>query len=289
MTLLRAMGPLRRPGAGVAGRSRLSGMLRLGLGLVPITVLVFLYQQLAVSKSRPRIFPQVGDVWDAFYEILIGHGELGSSYDQIMVTSLRIVSAFAISFVIGIVIGVAAGRNKLVFSFVENLVWVFMAVPSVVWVYIMIVGLGLNPVVPPLAVAATVMPQFIVLVAEGAKSVPDDLVEMARSYKTSTWQRFTELFLPYLVPYIIAASRTSFATAVKIMLVAEVIGTPSGIGFEVSYWDGKLFMGPVIAWGITMLLMGLLVDNFIFSPIERRVSGWKSKPIDAAETMGAVI
>ena len=280
MTFLRAMGSLRRPSAALTRRSFANPIVRLVLGLIPITVLVFLYQLLADSKSRPRIFPPVSDIWDAFYEILIGHGELGTSYDQIMVTSLRILSAFVISFIFGVLIGIGAGRNKLLFSFVENLVWVFMAVPSVVWVYLFAVGLGLSPVVPPIAVAATVMPQFIVLIAEGAKSVPDDLVEMARSYKTTTWQRLTGLFLPFLVPYLIAASRTSFATAVKIMLVAEVIGRPSGIGFEVSYWDGKLFMGPVIAWGITMLLMGLLVDNLVFSPIERRVSGWKSKPVE---------
>lgn len=281
MAVLR-LGTLRRSEGSVVGRNRWPLALRFLLGLLPLAIVVFLYEQLAQSRARPRVFPPVTDILGALGTILNGHAELGNAYDQILTTALRLIVAFLVSFVLGIAIGIAAGRNKLVFSFVENLVWIFMAVPSVVWVFIFLIALGLNPIVPPVAVAATVMPQFIVLVAEGAKSVPPDLVEMSRSYKTTTWQRLTGLFIPYLVPYIVAASRTSYATAVKIMLVAEAVGQPNGIGFEVEYWEGQLFMGPIIAWGIIMLALGILVDRFLFSPIERRVSAWKTKPVEDA-------
>jgi NitT/TauT family transport system permease protein len=266
------MGPLGRPR---------NPLVKIAIGLVPILIVILLYQLLAIDKDRVRIFPQVQVVWEAIADIIMGKGELANAYYQILITSLRLLAAFALAFLVGNTLGIAAGRNKLVFSFVENLVWVFMAVPSVVWVFLFAVGLGLSPWVPIGAVAVLLAPQFVVLVAEGAKSVPADLVEMARSYKTTTWQRLTGLFLPFLVPYIIAASRTAFALAVKIMLIAEVIGVPNGIGFEVSYWYGKLFMGPILAWGITMIVLGLLVDIFVFGPIERRVSQWKSKPVES--------
>jgi NitT/TauT family transport system permease protein len=194
---------------------------------------------------------------------------------------VRLLAAFGIAFLVGVTVGIASGRNKVVFNFVENLVWIFMAVPSVVWVFLFAVGLGLSPYVPVGAVAVLLIGPFIVLVGEGAKSVPADLVEMARSYHATTLQRLRGLFLPFLVPYILAAARTGFATAVKVMLIAEVIGQPNGIGFEVSYWYGKLFMGPLIAWGITMMIGGILVDVLVFGPIERRISAWKGKPIEA--------
>jgi len=282
------MGTLRSPGAAIARRGLANPLVRLLIGLLPILVLLFLYELLAIDKNRVRIFPQLGVIWDAIYKILTGEGELGNAYVQILVTSLRLIVAFGLAFLVGVSVGIAAGRNRIVFSFVENLNWVFMAVPSVVWVYLFAVGLGLSPGVPIGAVAALLIPQFIVLVAEGAKSVPSDLVEMARSYKVNTRDRLTGLFLPFLVPYIIASSRTAFATAVKVMLIAEVIGQPDGIGFEVSYWYGKLFMGPILAWGITMIVLGLLVDNLVFGPIERRVTGWKSKPIESTGVMGQV-
>jgi NitT/TauT family transport system permease protein len=280
MAVLRAMGALRAPGTTLARRGLGNPLVRLLAGLLPILVALALYELLAIDKNRVRIFPRIGVIWDAMVNILTGQGELGNAYVQILYTSARLIAAFGLAFFVGIAVGIGAGRNKLVFSFVENLNWVFMAVPSVVWVFLFAVGLGLTPAVPIGSVAALLIPQFIVLVGEGAKSVPADLVEMARSYKVSTRDRLTGLFLPFLVPYIIASSRTAFATAVKVMLIAEVIGTPDGIGFEVSYWYGKLFFGPILAWGITMIVMGLLVDTLVFGPIERRVSGWKSRPIE---------
>ena len=278
---VRAVGALRTPRVAMGRRVFSNPLVRLALGAIPIVIVILLYQVLADARDRPRIFPEVGEIWVAITNIIRGEGQLGSAYAQIMFTTVRLLAAFGIAFLIGVSVGIAAGRNKVVFSFVENLVWIFMAVPSVVWVYLFAVGLGLSPGVPVGAVAVLLAPTFIVLVGEGAKSVPADLVEMARSYKVNTWDRLTGLFIPFLVPYILAASRTVFATAVKVMLIAEVIGQPNGIGFEVSYWYGKLFMGPILAWGITMMFLGILVDNLVFGPIERRVSAWKTRPVEA--------
>jgi len=277
---VKATGALRLPRVGGASRLFSSPIARLAIGLIPIVIVIVLYQLLALDRERTRIFPQVGVIAEDILDIIRGQGELGSAYAQIMYTSIRLLVAFGIAFTVGISVGIAAGRNSLVFSFVENLVWIFMAVPSVVWVFLFAVGLGLSPGVPIAAVGVLLTPTFIVLVGEGAKSVPADLVEMSRSYKVTTLDRLRGLYLPFLVPYILAASRTGFATAVKVMLIAEVIGVPNGIGFEVSYWYGRLFMGPIIAWGITMMVLGILVDVLVFGPIERRVSAWKSQPVE---------
>jgi hypothetical protein len=43
----------------------------------------------------------------------------------------------------------------------------------------------------------------------------------------------------------------------------------------VKYWYTRLFMGPIVAWGIVMIVIGLVVDRLVFGPIERRVSRWK--------------
>lgn len=282
MTVLPAT--LRAPRQALARRGLANPLVRIALGLLPIVIVVVLYELLAISKDRVRIFPPIGNIWAAFLDILAGKGEMGNGYVQMLVTTGRIFAAFGAAAVLGTFIGVAAGRNKLLFSFVENLVWVFMAVPSVVWVFLFVVGLGLNPLVPIGAVGVLILPQFIVLIAEGAKSVPEELVEMARSYKVTTLDRLRGLFLPFLVPYIVASARVGFATTVKVMLIAEVIGRPDGIGFEVKYWYSKLFLGPVIAWGITMIIFGLVIDRFVFDRIEKRVSQWKSQPVDASDT-----
>ena len=131
---------------------------------------------------------------------------------------------------------------------------------------------------------ALLTPMTIVNVAEGAKSVPNELVEMARSYKVGTRQRTFELYLPYLVPYITSSARTTFALGLKLVVVTEVVGLATGVGYEVKYWYTRLFMGPIVAWGVVMIVIGLVVDRLVFGPIERRVGRWKGR--DASTAIG---
>ena len=111
-----------------------------------------------------------------------------------------------------------------------------------------------------------------------------ELVEMARSYKVGTRQRTLELYLPYLVPYITSSARTTFALGLKLVVVTEVVGLATGVGYEVKYWYTRLFMGPIVAWGVVMIVIGLAVDRLVFGPIERRVGRWKGR--DASTAIG---
>jgi NitT/TauT family transport system permease protein len=283
---LRTMAP-----AGVSRRARLGGLgdnraVRLLAGLIPIVAFVAIWWVITASLDRARVYPTPDIIWDEIVVILGGSGETGSTYDHILATLYRLVAAFAVSFVLGTTIGILAGRVKLVFSLVENLVWVFMAVPSVVWVFLFAVAIGITDVVPIAAVSALLTPMIIVGVAEGAKSIPRDILEMAESYKATTRQRVKDIYLPFLVPYLASSARTAFALGVKIIVVAEVIGLEHGVGFEIKYWYGRLFMGPIVAWGIVMIVIGIVVDYGIFGPIERRVSRWKGRPVTEAVVGG---
>jgi NitT/TauT family transport system permease protein len=146
--------------------------------------------------------------------------------------------------------------------------------------------MGITDIVPIAAVSALLTPMIIVGVAEGAKSIPKDVLEMAESYKATTFQRVKDIYLPFLVPYLASSARTAFALGIKLIVVAEVIGLDNGIGFEIKYWYGRLFMGPIVAWGIVMIVIGLVVDYGIFGPIERRVSRWKGRPTTEAAVGG---
>jgi ABC-type nitrate/sulfonate/bicarbonate transport system permease component len=204
-----------------------------------------------------------------------GEGVLGSTYLHIGATMFRLAAAFLISLVVGTTLGVIAGRVPLVFDFVDNLIWVFMAVPSVVWVFIFAVALGISQTVPIAAVSALLTPMVLVHVAEGAKSVPTDIDTMARSYKAGRWQRLRDIYIPFLVPYIISSARVAFALGIKLIVIAEVVGLSTGIGYEVKYWFDTLRMGPIVAWGLVMIAIGLVIDYTVFGPLERRASAWK--------------
>lgn len=269
----------------VSNRPLRRSLTGLALVIVPLVGLVAMWWALALAFDRARIFPPPALVAAEVIRILQGEGILGSTYLHIAATLYRLFAAFAVSMVLGSVLGILAGRVPLLFDLTDNLVWVFMAVPSIVWVFIFAVGIGLSDLVPIAAVSALLTPQVLINVAEGTKAMPADLLEMSRSYKAGRRQMLFDVFLPYLVPYLAASARVAFALAVKLIVIAEVVGLSSGIGYELKYWYDRLFMAPIVAWGFVMIAIGLIVDYGVFGPLERWASRWKGRAALDAETL----
>lgn len=94
---------------------------------------------------------------------------------------------------------------------------------------------------------------------------------MCDSYHVRGWQRLSEFYLPAIASYMVANARVSFAYGIRIVLIAEVIGLPNGVGILVAYWSDTLFMAPIVAWGILLTAVGMAVDLLIFGPLQRRI------------------
>ena len=217
--------------------------------------------------QRPRIFAPPQDVAYELYLLAIGESPLGSSYEHFLATAYRLGAAFVFSFTVGSLLCVPAGRSKVVFDLTNNVVWIFLAVPAVIWVFIFAVALGISDAVPILAVSAILTPIVLVTVAEGAKTIPAELLEMADAYNIRGLRRLREIHAPYLVSYLVSAARLTFVNGVKIVIVAEVIGLSSGIGYLVGYWRDNVQMAPIMAWGAVLITLGLLADYLVAVPL----------------------
>jgi len=255
---------------------------RLPLGALPVIALVVVWWVLtATVLQQERIYPPPPLVFEELLRILSGEGPVGSTYSHMGATLLRLVTSFALAFVGGTLLGVLAGRKKWVFDFLDNLVWIAMAVPSVVWVFIFVIVFGVSDAVPIAALIVLLGAPVLIGTAEGVKSVPADLVTMATSYRVGARQRLISLYLPSIAPYLASNARVAFSLGIKIVIIAEVIGLPNGVGLLVRYWSDRLFMAPVVAWGLLLMRLGLAVDRLVFAPLERRTRQWSGNA-DAA-------
>jgi ABC-type nitrate/sulfonate/bicarbonate transport system permease component len=249
---------------------------RVALIVGPLVLLVLVWQLVTeVWLTQARVFPPPGDVWSALLDLAKGKGAVSGSYGNAFATFKRIVIAFALSFVVGASVGVLAGRKRVVFDLVSNPLWVAMAVPSVVWAFIFVVILGTGDAVPIAALMALLVPNVLITVAEGTKGLSKELLEMADSYGATSAQQIRDVYLPQLVPYFFASARVAFSLAIKVSVIAEVIGVQKGIGYELDNWYTQTLIAPVIAWGLVLTAAGLFVDYLVFGPLERRLGRWR--------------
>jgi NitT/TauT family transport system permease protein len=226
------------------------------------------------ALERPRIYPGPAEVIAYLGRVVGGETGLGPAPGHVAATLMRLLAAWSGSMIVGTLIGVMAGRSATLYAFFENLVWIFLATPSVVWVFIFAVAIGLSDLVPVLAISALLVPQVLIVVAEGARAMPSELGDLVRAFRVRRWQRLVDVELPYLLPYVVSSARNTFALAIKLILVAEVVGLARGIGYVVKFWRDQTWFAPVLAWGILLAILGIAIDNLVFGRLQRRVAAW---------------
>ncbi len=259
------------------------GKSKIVLQVLPVLLFIVVWWIVAVVMDIPRLYPTPLMVGEEFAGIIAGKSAIGSSYSHIAATFYRFFVAFVISFVTGATIGLLIGRNKVLFDLFDNVGWISFSVPAVVWAFILVVILGITDVVPIGVLMALLVPKVAIIIAEGAKATPTDIMEMADSYKATTFQKVKDVFIPHLVPYLVASARVSFSIGVKIIIVAEVVGLTTGIGFMVKYWNDNVFVAPLVAWGLILILAALIAEYALFGRLEQRVTRWRTHGVQTIQ------
>ena len=133
----------------------------------------------------------------------------------------------------GTAIGLAMGRLTWADAIGDPWVIVLLNLPALIIIVLAYVWGGLTEAAAIGAVAVNKLPNTIVTVREGARALDPALDEMARVFAIPRATAFRHVILPQLTPYVAAAGRSGLSLVWKIVLVAELLGRPNGVGFEI--------------------------------------------------------
>jgi NitT/TauT family transport system permease protein len=141
------------------------------------------------------------------------------------------------------------------------------------------VWFGLNEAAAIGAVALNKIPNVVVMLREGARSLDPGLDEMARAYRFGPWSKFRNVTLPQLQPYFAAASRSGLSLIWKIVLVVELLGRPNGVGFEL-HLNFQLFnVTAILGYTLAFVAVMLAIEYLLVQPLERYSTRWRNKPV----------
>ena len=72
-------------------------------------------------------------------------------------------------------------------------------------------------------------------VADGARAVPPEYIEVSRSFRSSSWRRMIDVVLPSAVPYLLAGLRLAAGRALIAAIVAEFFAALPGLGYFILF------------------------------------------------------
>jgi NitT/TauT family transport system permease protein len=110
---------------------------------------------------------------------------------------------------------------------------------------------------------------------EGARSIRPELVEVARSFRTSEWALWREVMLPYTLPYTMTGVRQAIGRALVGMVAAEFFLSSTGLGQLIMGASQNFDTAGVFA---SILVIGLIGVGLmrLGLVIERHFARWRN-------------
>lgn len=199
---------------------------------------------------------------------------IGPLWLQIWVTIYEAGAGFLIGAVLGVLCGIALGRNQLLSDVFSIYIKVANSIPRVVLGSIFIVALGLGA---PSKIALAVVMVFFVVFAnafQGVREADKNLIANARILGASSWQVTTSVVIPSALSWILASLHVSFGFALVGAIVGEFLGAREGMGLLIATAQGSFDSNGVFAAMIVIAVVALAAE-WLLTLMENRLVTWR--------------
>jgi NitT/TauT family transport system permease protein len=206
---------------------------------------------------------------------IVAEARSGALFFNLGVTLLRVALAFALAMTLGTALGYLMGRVRNADRFGDPWLILLLNLPALVVIVLAYIWAGLTETAAIAAIAINKLPNAVVTVREGSRALDPALDEMAAVFAMPRWTAFRHVVLPQLAPYIAAAARSGLSLVWKIVLVAELLGRPNGVGFEIGTAFQLFDIARILAYALTFAALVQLIETALVQPFERRAARWR--------------
>ncbi|GAA3739434.1 ABC transporter permease [Plantactinospora mayteni] len=243
-------------------------MLRTGLRLLVPGLLVLLWWTTSAGSTSP-FYPPLREVLAAFQESWL-FARLGS---DLVPSVTRLLAGLLIATVVGIAVGAALGRSRLLARALNPAVQFCRSVPGTALIPISVVLFGIGDGSKILVIAFVCVFPVLLNTVDAVRGVDPQLEDVARSYRLTPVQRLAFVLLPAAAPQIFAGIRTALGIAFIMMVVTELYAATNGVGFVTLSARNSFDVPQMWAGTVLLGLLGVALSA-LFLVLQRRVLRW---------------
>ena len=240
------------------------------LAIISLLLLLAGWQWLAAELNSHNL-PSPMAVTKVFWQAMLS-GELPF---HLGATLLRLLLSFSIAMFLGCAIGIILGRYRILDAFFDYWLVIFLNIPALVTIILCYIWFGLEEWAAILAVVINKLPNVVVTIREGARSLDIELLEMAQVYGFSKVKTLKHVIWPQLYPFVMAATRSGLAIIWKIILVVELLGRSNGIGYQLHLFFQLFDVASLLAYSFAFVAVIQLLELLILRPLDRKNRSWR--------------
>ena len=189
------------------------------------------------------------------------------------ITVFRVVGGFVLAALVAVPLGIAMGAFKPIEAFFEPFVSFARYLPASAFIPLLILWAGIGETQKLAVIFIGSVFQIILMVAVIVGSTRRDLIEAAYTLGADAGRIVRRVMLPGAAPQIAETLRLVLGWAWTYVIVAELIGSSSGIGHMIIDSQALLATGQMIFGIIVIGVIGLISD-FLFKAGNRALFHW---------------
>ena len=223
-------------------------------------------------------FSKPSDIALRLYDWITEGTSEGPLWHHLWVTVEEALIGFFLGAALGIVVGIALGRNRMLADVFSIYIKLINSIPRVVLapIFIMVLGLGLASKVA----LAFVMVFFVVFsnAFQGVREADRNLLANAQILGARGWQLTRSVVIPSAMSWIFASLHVSFGFAIVGAIVGEFVGSRYGIGLLINIAKGAFDAAGMYAAIVVIMVVALAAEQSM-TLVENRLAKWRPAPL----------
>jgi NitT/TauT family transport system permease protein len=227
------------------------------LALGSLAALFGLWSLLSYGHLVDNLFlPTPTQVWQA----TASEVDSGVLWSDMGTSVSAIVLGFAVSSVVAVPVGVLMGSFKIAEASLEPAIDFIRYTPAVAYIPLVLIWFGATTAEKIVILFIGIFFQEVLLIMDNVKTTPRQLVDMAYTLGFSTSKIVRKVIFRSALPGIVDTLRISMGWAWTYLVVAELIGAASGLGFRIEQAQRYIDTPEILLNIIVIGLLGVLFD-----------------------------
>jgi len=247
--------------------------LKPGWGLLPIAIFLALWEIVARLSLVPGhfAFPAFSTVLQEFYH-LTANGVLGKNF---LSSLIRVLIGFCTGSIAGIAVGIIMGWKETMNKALHPIISLFYPIPTLGWLPLLMLWIGINEMLPITLIFICSFFPVLYNTVTGIRNVDKGYIQAARTLGASDIKILTTVVMPLALPNIFTGLRLTSGMAWRVIIAAEMVAIPTGIGALMMRAESLIRMDIIIVCLIVLAVMCLSFEKFFAYAETRLTARWR--------------
>jgi sulfonate transport system permease protein len=239
--------------------------------LLAIGITLFLWQLVVWSGwKEPYQLAPPSEVFPQLWED-IQDGDTGAA---LAITAQRMALGYLLALVIGVIVGSAVARSKVLRSAIGSMITGLQTMPSVAWFPLAILLFGLTEGAIMFVVVLGAAPSIANGLIAGVDTVPPLYLRAGRVLGARGVAMWRHVVIPASLPSFLGGMKQGWAFAWRSLMAGELlvlIPGHSGVGAQLHIYQQNSNGAGLLSVMVVILAIGILVDALLFGAADRAV------------------